>query len=100
MTSDTAVNWDQISRDPRFRRLIHRKRLFLWGLMLLSVLYYFLLPVGAAYFGSFLKIRVWGVINVGLLLALSEFLVAWGIALWYSRRARREFDLLAAQIGR
>jgi uncharacterized membrane protein (DUF485 family) len=42
---------------------------------------------------------VWGVINVGLLFALSEFVVAWAIALIYSRRAGSEFDQLAAQIA-
>ena len=65
--------------------------------MVLSVVYYFLLPIGAAYYQGLFKIRVWGVVNVGLLFALSEFVVAWVIALFYSRRAGREFDQLAAQ---
>ena len=67
--------------------------------MALSVAYYFLLPIGAAYFQDLFKVRVWGVVNVGLLFALSEFVVAWVIALLYSRRAGREFDQLAAQIA-
>jgi len=33
------------------------------------------------------------------LFALSEFVVAWGIALYYSRVANREFDALAAEIA-
>jgi len=68
-------------------------------LMAFSVVYYFLLPIGAAYFQDLYKIRVWGVVNVGLLFALSEFAVAWTIALVYSRRANREFDALAAAIA-
>jgi uncharacterized membrane protein (DUF485 family) len=67
--------------------------------MVLSVVYYFLLPIGAAYYQDLFKVRVWGVINVGLLFALSEFVVAWAIALIYSRRAGNEFDQLAAQIA-
>jgi cation/acetate symporter len=35
------------------------------------------------------KIRVWGPINFGLVFALSEFIVAWAIALIYSRKASR-----------
>lgn len=98
MASNDSVDFDAIIADPRFQRLHDRKTWFLWGLMLFSVVYYFLLPIGAAYFQDLMKIRVWGVINVGLLFALSEFAVAWAIALCYSRRAGREFDQLAAEI--
>jgi len=99
MVMHEAVDWEALIRDPRFQDLHRRKILFLWGLMALSVVYYFLLPIGAAYYQDLFKIRVWGVINVGLLFALSEFVVAWAIALIYSRRAGREFDQLAARIA-
>ena len=55
--------------------------------------------IGAGYFQDWFKIKVWGVINVGLLFALSEFVVAWGIAIYYSRVANREFDRLAGEIA-
>jgi uncharacterized membrane protein (DUF485 family) len=80
--------------------LHHKKSRFLWGLMIFSVVYYFLLPMGAAYFQELYKIKVWGPINVGLLFALSEFIVAWGIAFVYSRRANTEFDAMASEIVR
>jgi uncharacterized membrane protein (DUF485 family) len=99
MATHKAVEWDALIQDPRFQSLHRRKTLLLWGLMVLSVVYYFLLPIGAAYFQGLFKIRVWGVVNIGLLFALSEFVVAWVIALFYSRRAGREFDQLAAQIA-
>jgi uncharacterized membrane protein (DUF485 family) len=99
MATPNEVDWDAIIRDPRFQSLHRRKSLFLWGLMALSVFYYFLLPIGAAYYQDLFKIRVWGVINVGLLFALSEFVVAWTIAVVYSRRASRDFDRMAAEIS-
>jgi uncharacterized membrane protein (DUF485 family) len=99
MASHETVDWDALICDPRFQALHRRKSRLLWSLMLLSVAYYFLLPIGAAYFQDLFRIRVWGVVNVGLLFALSEFVVAWVIALLYSRRAGREFDRLAAQIA-
>jgi uncharacterized membrane protein (DUF485 family) len=68
--------------------------------MVFSVAYYFLLPIGAAYFPALFSIRVWGPVNVGLLFALSEFIVAWGIAFHYSRRANAEFDTMAAELIR
>jgi uncharacterized membrane protein (DUF485 family) len=99
MATPETIDWDAIIRDPRFQSLHRKKMLFLWGLMIVSVVYYFLLPVGAGYFQDLFKIKVWGVINVGLLFALSEFAVAWAIAYIYSRRAGKEFDQLAAQIA-
>ena len=67
--------------------------------MIFSVVYYFLLPIGAGYFTNLYKVRVWGVINVGLLFALSQFIVAWGIAWYYAHRAN-EFDAMADAIAR
>jgi uncharacterized membrane protein (DUF485 family) len=98
MATSDALDWEAIIRDPRFQSLHRRKTAFLWSLMAFSVIYYFLLPVGAAYFQELFRIRVWGVINVGLLFALSEFAVAWIIAWIYARKASRDFDQLAAQI--
>jgi len=95
-----SMNWAAINADPRFRELHRKKSRFLWGLMAISVVYYFLLPIGAAYFTDLFKIKVWGVINFGLLFAWSEFIVAWGIAWIYARRANSEFDALSAQINR
>jgi len=99
MATPDVVDWDAIIRDPRFQSLHRRKTLFLWGLMTISVVYYFLLPIGAAYFQDLFKVRVWGPINVGLVFALSEFVVAWGIALIYSRKASQDFDRMAAEIA-
>jgi uncharacterized membrane protein (DUF485 family) len=93
-----TVDWDAVVTDARFQRLHHGKSAFLWGLMVFSVIYYFALPIGAAYYPELFRIRVWGVINVGLLFALSQFVIAWTVAVLYSRRAGREFDPLAAQI--
>jgi uncharacterized membrane protein (DUF485 family) len=98
-TANTKVDWDAVIADPRFQALHTRKTTFLWGLMAFSVVYYFLLPIGAAYFQDVFRIRVWGPINVGLVFALSEFIVAWGVAIYYSRVANREFDRLAAEIA-
>jgi uncharacterized membrane protein (DUF485 family) len=99
MTNPSAIDWSAVIADPRFQKLHRRKSTILWGLMAFSVIYYFLLPIGAAYYQDLFKVRVWGVVNVGILFALSEFVVAWAIALWYSRVANREFDQMAAEIA-
>lgn len=96
--SKPCMNWAAIDADPRFQALHRKKTLFLWGLMIFSTVYYFLLPIGAAYFQDLFKIKVWGVVNVGILFALSEFVVAWTIAFVYSKKANAEFDSMAKEI--
>ncbi len=93
-----TLNWAAIDADPRFQSLHARKSRFLWGLMAFSVVYYFLLPIGAAYFTDLYRVKVWGPINFGLVFALSQFVVAWGIAWFYARKAA-EFDALAEEIA-
>jgi uncharacterized membrane protein (DUF485 family) len=100
MAAPPAIDWNAVIADPRFQSLHRRKQGFLTGLMIFSIVFYFLLPIGAAYFQDLFKARIWGVVNVGLLFALSEFVVAWLIAFFYSRRAGAEFDRLAAEIAR
>jgi len=99
MADAPNIDWDKVIADPRFQSLHRRKQGFLTGLMIFSVAFYFLLPIGAAYFQDLYKIKVWGVVNFGLLFALSQFVVAWLIAFYYSRRAGAEFDRAAAEIA-
>jgi len=94
----SATDWSAIDADPRFQALYRKKSTFLWSLMIISVIYYFLLPIGAAYFQELFSLKVWGPVNVGILFALSEFVVAWTIAFIYSRRANAQFDAMAREI--
>ena len=98
-TAPAALDWSRIEADPRFQQLHRQKSAFLWSLMAFSVIYYFALPIGAAYFTDLFKVKVWGVINFGLVFALCEFVVAWLVAFYYSKRAGGEFDRLAREIA-
>ena len=95
----TSINWAAIDADPRFQRLHAKKLAFLMGLMIFSLVYYFLLPIGAAYFTDLFKVKVYGVVNVGLLFALSQFVVAWLLAYYYAVKAQ-EFDAMAQELIR
>ncbi len=99
MAAPPTIDWNAVIADPRFQTLHRRKQGFLTGLMVFSIVFYFLLPIGAAYFQDLFKTKVWGVVNFGLLFALSQFIVAWLVAFYYSRRAGAEFDRLAAEIA-
>ncbi|EIJ34985.1 DUF485 domain-containing protein [Thiothrix nivea] len=94
----STPNWAAIDSDPRFQALHRKKTTFLWSLMIISVVYYFLLPIGAAYYQDLFKTKIWGPVNFGILFALSEFVVAWTIAYVYTRKANRDFDAMSAEI--
>jgi uncharacterized membrane protein (DUF485 family) len=97
--SRPSLNWKAIDEDPRFQRLHSRKVSVLTGLMVFSLLFYFLLPLGAAYFTDLFRMKIFGVVNFGILFALCQFVVAWGIAYYYTVKAR-EFDAMAAELVR
>ena len=96
----SKIDWKAIDSRPEFQVLHSKKMAFLWGLMIFSLVYYFLLPIGAAYFQDWYKIKVWGPVNVGILFAMSQFVVAWSLAFIYARRANSVFDPMAAEIVR
>ncbi len=100
MGDTSQVDWKAIDSRPDFQELHSKKVRFLTSLMVISLVFYFLLPIGAAYFQDIYKIKVWGPVNVGLVFALLQFVVAWGIAWYYARRANSEFDPMAAAIVR
>jgi uncharacterized membrane protein (DUF485 family) len=99
MATVPKIDWNAVIADPRFQVLHRKKQGFLTGLMIFSVVFYFMLPIGAAYFQDLFKTRIWGVVNFGLLFALTQFVVAWLVAFYYSRRAGAEFDRLAHEIA-
>lgn len=89
------IHWEAIEADPRFIQLHKDKNRFLWRMMLFALVYFFCLPIATAYFQDIFKIKIWGVINLGIVFALSQFIVAWAIAIIYARRANAEFDARA-----
>jgi len=99
MASVPSIDLDAVIAVPRFQELHRKKQTFLTTLMIVSVAFYFLLPIGAAYFQDLYRVKVWGVINFGLMFALSQFIVAWGIAYFYSWRANRDFDRMARELA-
>lgn len=92
-------DWAAIAADERFRALNRRKTRFLTALMLFSIAAYLALPIGAAYFPGWFATPVFGPVNVGLLVALGEFVVAGAVAFIYTRRANADFDCAAREIA-
>ena len=52
------INWQAIEADPRFKALHTDKNKFLWRMMLFALIYFFMLPISAAYFPAALTIKI------------------------------------------
>ena len=98
MVDASQIDWKAIDSDPRFQDLHRKKMGFLWGLMIFSMVYYFLLPIGAAYATDLFKIKIIGTINFGYIFALSQFFVSWGLAHYYAHVANKDFDRLTRDV--
>jgi uncharacterized membrane protein (DUF485 family) len=96
--AEKQYDWGAIARNPKFVELHHKKSAFLFGWWIFSTVYYFLLPIGAAYAPGLFKIKVIGVINFGYVFALSQFIISWGLAHYYAHVANKDFDRLTKEL--
>ncbi|SJZ88547.1 Uncharacterized membrane protein, DUF485 family [Trichlorobacter thiogenes] len=96
--AEQTYNWSAIAKNPKFIELHHKKTAFLFGWWIFSSIYYFLLPIGAAYAPGLFKIQILGRINFGYIFALSQFFVSWGLAMYYAHVANKDFDRLTREL--
>ncbi len=81
--SGPVVDWDAIAASEDFRRLLKAKTRFIVPATAFFVVYYFALPYLVGYQPQLMEKKVWGNINVAYLFALSQFFMAWSLALVY-----------------
>jgi uncharacterized membrane protein (DUF485 family) len=92
-----AADWDRLAALADFRALLAAKRRFIVPATVFFVVYYFALPVLVGYAPRLMAAKVFGVINVAYVFALSQFFMAWIVAVLYVRAANR-FDAMARAI--
>jgi uncharacterized membrane protein (DUF485 family) len=89
--------WARIAKDPAFATLLRKKRRFIVPATVFFVVYYFALPILVGYAPALMSTKVFGVVNVAYLFALSQFFMAWTVAALYVRAAGR-FDQMAKKV--
>lgn len=95
-----AYNWSEIALNPKYLELKRKKRVFLFGWWMASSIFYFLLPILSGYFPDLFRIKLIGVINFGYLFILSQFVVAFFVAIYYTKVANNVFDRLTDELVR
>jgi uncharacterized membrane protein (DUF485 family) len=90
------IDWEAAERSPEFRELIKRKRAFVVPATIFFLAWYFGFIILAGYAPDFMgREFITDGLTVGYALALTQFLMTWGLGWWYLRKADRVFDPLA-----
>jgi uncharacterized membrane protein (DUF485 family) len=93
-----SVDWEAIERSPEFGELIARRRRFVLPATIFFLAWYLGFILLAGYAEDFMGSSIYEGFTVGYLLALSQFVMTWGLAAWYLRKADREFDPLEREV--
>ncbi|MGI8891465.1 MAG: DUF485 domain-containing protein [Chthoniobacterales bacterium] len=85
--SEGGPEWARIAHSERFKELLRSKRRFIVPAMVISILYYFALPVLVGWFPELMKKKIGDGANLAYLFALSQFFMAWIVAGLYVAKA-------------
>lgn len=91
-------NHKALHDSPEFAQLRSRFRRFVFPVTVGFLVWYFLYVLAANYAHEFMSTNLFGNINVALVWGLLQFASTFGIAIWYSKRAARDFDPLATEL--
>ena len=99
-TPDAAasVDFEQVQSTEQFKELRKRHRSFVFPMAVAFLLWYFAYVLLADYAVDFMSTKVWGNINVGLILGLLQFVSTFAITGWYVSYSNRRLDPIAAEI--
>ncbi|WP_068399044.1 DUF485 domain-containing protein [Kribbia dieselivorans] len=89
----------EVQRSTEFQDLRRRFRGFVFPTTAFFLAWYALYVLLSIFAPSFMGTKVWGNVNIGLLMGLGQFVTTFAITLIYSRWASREFDPRADAIG-
>ena len=99
--TETAVSGQEylaVQSSPEFQELRSRLRRFVFPMSALFLIWYAAYVILGAFFHDFMATKVWGEINIGLIIGLGQFVSTFLITAIYVRFANRELDPRAEAI--
>lgn len=94
----TEAKYLAVLESPEFQDLRRRYRRWVLPVTLVSLLWYFVYVLLAAYATDFMSLRVVGNINLALVLGLLQFVTTFAVTWAYVRYANRVLDPRSARI--
>ena len=87
-----------VQASPEFQELRNRLRRFVFPMTAVFLIWYFAYVWLGAFAHDFMATKVWGDINIGILIGLGQFVTTFLITFIYVRFANRELDPRAEAI--
>jgi uncharacterized membrane protein (DUF485 family) len=94
----TGAIYEQVQASPEFADLRSRLRRFVFPMSVLFLAWYLLYVVLASYAPGFMAIKVFGNINIGLIIGLLQFVSTFAITTIYVRYANKHLDPAAEKL--
>jgi uncharacterized membrane protein (DUF485 family) len=88
------IDWEAAERSPEFQELVRRRRRFVVPATVFFLVWYLGFILLAGYAPDFMGESVYEGLTVGYVLALTQFVMVWGLGWLYLRKADREFEPL------
>ena len=93
-----AVDFKEVQSTEQFKELRKRHRSFVFPMAIAFLLWYFAYVLLADYAVEFMSTKVWGNINIGLIMGLLQFVTTFAITSWYVSYSNRRLDPIAAEL--
>jgi uncharacterized membrane protein (DUF485 family) len=97
-TGGHGSSYEQVQASAEFAQLRTRFRRFVFPMTAIFLTWYFLYVILAAFAPSFMSTKLFGNINIGLVIGLGQFLSTFIITTLYARWADRHFDPAAERL--
>jgi uncharacterized membrane protein (DUF485 family) len=94
----SASAFQQVQASPEFAELRSRFRRFAFPMTAAFLVWYFAYVLLSTYAESFMNIRMFGNVSLGILLGLLQFVTTFLITWLYIRHANKNLDPLAASL--
>jgi uncharacterized membrane protein (DUF485 family) len=94
----SASAFQEVQASPEFAELRSRFRRFAFPMTAAFLIWYFAYVLLSTYAESFMNIRVFGNVSLGILLGLAQFATTFLITWLYIRHANKNLDPLAAAL--
>lgn len=94
----SKIDYEAFAESPEFLKLKHRHHRFVLPLAAAFLIWYFVFVLVAALAPDVMATPVFGNVNLGIVLGLSQFVTTFGITMWYVSFANRRLDPLGAEL--
>ncbi|WP_400997255.1 DUF485 domain-containing protein [Agromyces sp. GXQ0307] len=86
------VDYPAVQQSPEFQELRKTHRSFVFPVLTACLVWYFAYVLLAVYAVDFMSTRVFGSVNVAMVLGLAQVVTTFAVTMWYVHYANKQLD--------